>query len=104
MHPVFLQLPVVDEVEFWKSPEKAGWLYSQGDVIKTWRRRYHVLKQGFLFRFGESDVKPGSRPRGIVDLSLITDVSDGRDVTGKSNTLKLTTASGSQVRVLSSRF
>ena len=95
---VVLQLPTVDEVEFWKNPEKSGWLYSQGDVIKTWRRRWFVLKQGFLFRFAESDVKPASKPRGIVDLSLVTNVVDGREATGKPNSLKLSTATGGQVR------
>ena len=87
---------MVDEVEFWKAPEKAGWLYSQGDIIKTWRRRWFVLKQGFLFRFGDADVKPSTRPRGIVDLSLVTNVNDGREATGKPASLQLTTAAGGQ--------
>lgn len=48
-----------DQVEFWRSPEKSGWMYSQGEVIKTWRRRWFVLKQGFLFRFADQNVKVG---------------------------------------------
>lgn len=39
------QLLTADQVEFWRSPEKAGWMQSQGEHIKTWRRRWFVLKQ-----------------------------------------------------------
>ena len=56
-------------MEFWAEPEKEGWLQSQGDHLRTWRRRYFVLKDGFLFRFGSADVAPASKPRGVVDLS-----------------------------------
>lgn len=51
-----------DQVEFWRSPEKSGWMHSQGEVIKTWRRRWFVLKQGFLFRFADQNVKVGLIP------------------------------------------
>ena len=37
--------------EYWHEPERCGWLMKQGDVIKTWRRRWFVLKQGKLFWF-----------------------------------------------------
>ncbi|WJX37278.1 hypothetical protein P8452_25053 [Trifolium repens] len=33
-------------IEFWLNPERSGWLAKQGDYIKTWRRRWFVLKQG----------------------------------------------------------
>ena len=89
-----LQMPSADDVDYWSSPEKAGWLHSQGDHIKTWRRRWFVLKQGYLFRFGSPDVSITSKPRGIVDLSKVQDVSDARDQTGKNNSLKLSTAQG----------
>lgn len=56
-------------MEFWAEPEKEGWLQSQGDHLRTWRRRWFVLKDGFLFRFGSADVAPASKPRGVVDLS-----------------------------------
>ncbi len=39
------QLLTADQVEFWRAPEKAGWMQSQGEHIKTWRRRWFVLKQ-----------------------------------------------------------
>jgi hypothetical protein len=66
-----LQLKNADEVEFWHSPDKEGWLLSQGEVIKTWRRRWFVLKDGFIFRFLENKVTHASKPRGIVDLSKV---------------------------------
>jgi hypothetical protein len=52
-------------------------MQSQGEHIRTWRRRWFVLKQGFLFRFASAEVGPGAKPRGIVDLSQVTDVTGG---------------------------
>jgi hypothetical protein len=46
-------------------------MLSQGEVIKTWRKRWFVLKDGFLFRFLDDKVTPASKPRGIVDLSRV---------------------------------
>ena len=89
-----LQLPAQEDVEFWHKPEKMGWLQSQGEHLRTWRRRWFVLKQGFLFRFGDQNVVASSKPRGIVDLSKVTDVSSGRDTTGKPNSITLSTATG----------
>ncbi len=42
---LLLQLLTADQVEFWHHPEKAGWMHSQGEHIKTWRKRWFVLKQ-----------------------------------------------------------
>lgn len=89
-----LQLPAQEDVEFWHKPEKMGWLQSQGEHLRTWRRRWFVLKQGFLFRFGDQNVVASSKPRGIVDLSKVTDVCSGRDTTGKPNSITLSTATG----------
>ncbi|WRX11808.1 Pleckstrin homology domain - like 1 [Theobroma cacao] len=55
-----------DGVEFWSNPERTGWLTKQGEYIKTWRRRWFVLKQGKLFWFKESTITRGSRPRGVI--------------------------------------
>ena len=92
-----LQLPSVEDVQFWDSPEKAGWMQSQGEVIKSWRRRWFVLKQGFLFRFSSPDINVTSKPRGVVDLSKVTDVSEARTQTSKPNSLKLSTETGGYV-------
>lgn len=91
---VCLQLPSAEDVEFWNNPEKAGWLQSQGEHIKTWRRRWFVLKQGYLFRFAGPDVTSSSKARGLVDLSKVTDVSAARDATGRNNSLMLSTPTG----------
>jgi hypothetical protein len=90
------ELPTADQVEFWRSPEKTGWMHSQGEHIKTWRKRWFVLKQGFLFRFASEDVTAATKPRGIVDLSQVTDVTDGTAATGRPNSIKLSTATGSR--------
>ena len=96
------ELPTADQVEFWKSPEKAGWMYSQGEHIKTWRKRWFILKQGFLFRFSSAEVNAASKPRGVVDLSQVTDVSDGSAMTGRPNSIKLSTATGSRCYITDS--
>lgn len=50
--------------------------------------------QGFLFRFASNDVGPSSKARGIVDLSTVTDVTDGGATTGRPKSIKLSTANG----------
>merc|ERR1719178_434002 len=47
-------------VEFWHSPERCGWLMKQGEYIKTWRRRWFILKQGKIFWFKTEEVGPTS--------------------------------------------
>ncbi len=44
------KLPSADEVEYWNNPDKAGWLQCQGETLKSWRKRWFVLKQGYLYR------------------------------------------------------
>lgn len=62
-------------IAFWSNPEKAGWLQCQGEHMRTWRRRWFVLKNGFLFRFMDGkDVKPAAKPRGILNLHKATDI------------------------------
>jgi hypothetical protein len=38
-------------VEFWRQPERSGWLMKQGEFVKTWRRRWFILKDGKIFWF-----------------------------------------------------
>ena len=66
----------------------------QGDHIKTWRRRWFVLKQGYMFRFATPDVSPSTKPRGLVDLSKVSDVTPAKDATGRNNSLMLSTPTG----------
>ena len=52
-------------VEFWHGAERAGWLMKQGEIIKTWRRRWFVLKEGKMFWFLDQNVTAASAdPRG----------------------------------------
>ena len=66
----------------------------QGDHIKTWRRRWFVLKSGYMFRFATPDVSPSTKPRGLVDLSKVSDVTPAKDATGRNNSLMLSTPTG----------
>ena len=38
-------------VAYWQEPERSGWLMKQGEFLKSWRRRWFVLKDGTLFWF-----------------------------------------------------
>lgn len=67
-------------LEYWTSPERAGWLTKQGDYIKTWRRRWFVLKQGKLLWFKDSAVSRHSPPRGVVSLETCQTVKGAEDV------------------------
>lgn len=88
------QLPSADDVEYWKSPDKAGWLQCQGEHLRNWRNRWFVLKQGYLFRFFTDKVSESVKPRGVVDLSKIQDV---KVLPGRSNTIQLKTSTGGMV-------
>ena len=53
-----------------------------------------MLKQGYMFRFATPDVSPGTKPRGLVDLSKVSDVTPAKDATGRNNSLMLSTPTG----------
>ncbi|OVA02666.1 Pleckstrin homology domain [Macleaya cordata] len=69
-----------DGVEFWSNPERTGWLTKQGEYIKTWRRRWFVLKQGKLFWFKDSNVNRFSRPRGVIPVNSSLTVKGAEDI------------------------
>ncbi|GFP79495.1 pleckstrin homology domain-containing protein 1 [Phtheirospermum japonicum] len=56
-----------DGVEFWGPSERAGWLTKQGEYIKTWRRRWFVLKH--RARSSDSKNRWSPAPPGHVALS-----------------------------------
>jgi hypothetical protein len=72
-----------DGVEFWSNPERAGWLTKQGEYIKTWRRRWFVLKQGKLLWFKDSYVTRSSTPRGVVPVGTCLTVRGAEDILHK---------------------
>jgi hypothetical protein len=52
----------------------------QGEHIKTWRRRWFVLKQGKLFWFKDSTVTRVSKPRGAIPVASCLTVKGAEDV------------------------
>lgn len=82
-----------DGVEFWTHPERAGWLTKQGEYIKTWRRRWFILKQGKLFWFKDSVITRGSVPRGVIPVSTCLTVKGAEDVIHKEFAFQLSTKS-----------
>lgn len=80
-----------DGVEFWGPAERAGWLNKQGEYIKTWRRRWFVLKQGKLFWFKESNVTRSSRPRGVIPVADCLTVKGAEDVLHRQFAFELST-------------
>eukprot|EP00200_Dunaliella_tertiolecta_P019000 CAMPEP_0202408560 /NCGR_PEP_ID=MMETSP1128-20130828/15054_1 /ASSEMBLY_ACC=CAM_ASM_000463 /TAXON_ID=3047 /ORGANISM="Dunaliella tertiolecta, Strain CCMP1320" /LENGTH=302 /DNA_ID=CAMNT_0049013745 /DNA_START=16 /DNA_END=920 /DNA_ORIENTATION=+ len=91
------KLPAVEDVEYWHSPEKDGWMQCQGDYLGTWRKRWFVLKQGYLFRFMNDKVSESVKPRGVVDLSKIQDVKPASGIINRPNSIQLKTAAGGSV-------
>ncbi|EFJ31035.1 hypothetical protein SELMODRAFT_169402 [Selaginella moellendorffii] len=80
-----------NQVPFWSNPERAGWLMKQGEYIKTWRRRWFVLKQGRLFWFKESTITQYSRPRGVILVSGCLTVKGAEDVLNRQHAFELST-------------
>jgi hypothetical protein len=78
-------------VEFWRTPERAGWLNKQGEYIKTWRRRWFVLKQGRLFWFKDSTVTRASVPRGVIPVASCLTVKGAEDVLNRPYAFELST-------------
>lgn len=79
-------------VEFWTNPERAGWLTKQGDYIKTWRRRWFILKQGKLLWFKDpASVSRRSSPRGVVSVGSCLTVKGAEDIVNKAFAFELST-------------
>ncbi|KAL6200316.1 hypothetical protein ACLB2K_030098 [Fragaria x ananassa] len=78
-------------IEYWSNPERAAWLTKQGEYIKTWRRRWFVLKQGKLFWFKDSHVTPSTTPRGVIPVGTCLTVKGAEDVLHKPCAFELST-------------
>ncbi|WCJ19825.1 hypothetical protein M5689_002099 [Euphorbia peplus] len=85
--------PDPNSIEFWSNPERTGWLTKQGEYIKTWRRRWFVLKQGKLFWFKDSGVTRVSKPRGVIPVATCLTVKGAEDVLNKQGAFELSTRS-----------
>ncbi|KAG2491125.1 hypothetical protein HYH03_010569 [Edaphochlamys debaryana] len=78
-------------VEYWHTPERCGWLQKQGEYIKTWRRRWFVMKQGKIFWFKSEVVTPDSIPRGVVDVNKCLSIKGAEDTINKANAFEIST-------------
>ncbi|XP_057536354.1 pleckstrin homology domain-containing protein 1-like [Amaranthus tricolor] len=82
-------------IDFWSNPERVGWLTKQGEYIKTWRRRWFVLKQGKLLWFKESTITRTSVPRGVIHVSRCLTVKGAEDSINKPSAFEISTSDGS---------
>jgi len=89
-------------VEFWREPARAGWLMKRGDVVRTWRRRWFVLKDGKLFWFLDAHVTSSSKPRGVIDMHSCLSSTSAFDKTGDAASFEITCARESRVFVAAS--
>ncbi|KAK6788204.1 hypothetical protein RDI58_016729 [Solanum bulbocastanum] len=81
-----------EDIEFWSNPERDGWLTKQGEYIKTWRRRWFILKQGKLLWFKDpSSVTSAAVPRGVVSVAECLTVKGAEDVINKPFAFELST-------------
>eukprot|EP00850_Spirogloea_muscicola_P018988 SM000180S03513 [mRNA] locus=s180:158573:159833:- [translate_table: standard] len=63
----------------------------QGEWIKTWRRRWFVLKDGVIFWFKENTVSKTSVPRGVIHVKNCLTIKGAEDVLNKPHAFELST-------------
>ena len=88
---------ITDGVEYWEPPyEKTGWLEKQGEVVKTWRKRFFVMKQGKLFWFLDEHVTMMTKSRGVIDAASgdCVSVRGAEETTGDANSFEIVTRNG----------
>lgn len=78
-------------VEYWHSPERTGWLMKQGEYIKTWRRRWFVLKEGKIFWFKSDQVAQASVPRGVIDVNKCLSIKGAEDAINRPHAFEIST-------------
>ncbi|CAK0784358.1 Fatty acid synthase subunit beta [Coccomyxa viridis] len=83
------------DVEFWHGAERTGWLMKQGEYIKTWRRRWFVLKQGKIFWFKSDIVTPDSTPRGVIEVNRCLSIKGAEDILNKPHAFEVSTTDDS---------
>merc|ERR1712060_348588 len=62
-----------------------------GEYIKTWRRRWFVLKDGKLFWFKSEEVTRNSKPRGCISVDKCLSVKGAEDALNKPYAFELST-------------
>jgi len=87
------------EKTFFNNAEKKGWLIKQGGRIKTWRRRYFVLKDFCFFYFKDSK---DEEPCGVIPLENVVVGKVSKEIT-KRYSFVLTYASQGQMKAMRMR-
>ena len=65
-------------------------ILEQGAHIKTWRKRWFVMKDDYLFWFKDSKgLCASSQPRGVIPIKTIEDCSPTDGVCGSTFTSSL---------------
>eukprot|EP01026_Neomeris_dumetosa_P049479 TRINITY_DN4316_c0_g1_i1.p2 TRINITY_DN4316_c0_g1~~TRINITY_DN4316_c0_g1_i1.p2 ORF type:complete len:137 (-),score=20.36 TRINITY_DN4316_c0_g1_i1:245-655(-) len=83
------------DVEFWHGAEKDGWLMKQGQYIKTWRRRFFVLKQGKIFWFKTNVLQADSIPRGVIEVSKCLSIKGAEEIINREFAFEVVTVEDS---------
>lgn len=71
------------------NPDKDGWLTKQGGSIKTWKRRWCVLKDGSIFYFKNQKEQS---PKGTIDLEKTSVLSGETSLTKRKYAFEVKTA------------
>jgi len=69
-------------------PEKEGFLVKQGGVVKSWKKRWFVLKAKTLYYF---NTRQDNEPAGVIHLNADCDIADGFAKTGQKDSLEIRT-------------
>ena len=81
----------LEDVEFWLKPDWSGWLLDKAKYLKDWRKRWFVLKDGYLFKFLDeaAATKPDSKPRSVLNLKSCLEISQPQRDLSKGPTIEI---------------
>ncbi|RHY15592.1 hypothetical protein DYB25_006341, partial [Aphanomyces astaci] len=68
-----------------QSYEHAGWVYKQGSMVKSWKKRYMVLKNKQLTYFENEKIEGNSKAKGsfqVITIEIAHDIKNGLLVHG----------------------
>eukprot|EP00887_Chlorella_sp_A99_P006440 scaffold3.g6440.t1 len=72
-----------------------GMTVGAGEFMKTWRRRWFVLKEGKIFWFKDDLVGPQSEPRGIIEVNRCLSIKGAEDTINKPHAFEISTTDAS---------
>jgi hypothetical protein len=80
-----------------KAPKPPSPKYHKpGEYIKSWRRRWFVLKSGKIlwFKTDADALNPSSQPRGVVDVRRCLSIKGAEDALNKPCAFEISTSDG----------